>query len=96
MAGMLIQMDSSYHRWIEDINEKWHLTYMIDDATNEVLYARFYPKDTTFSNIEVIRKAIERKGVFMALYVDKASHFKTTRYGGKHRTRRNPNRRGLR
>lgn len=84
MAGMLIQMDSSYHKWIEEINEKWHLTYMIDDATNEVLYARFYPKDTTFSNMEVIRKAIETKGVFMALYVDKASHFKTTRYGGLH------------
>jgi hypothetical protein len=44
---------------------------MIDDATNEVLYARFYSKDTTFSNMEVIRRAIERKGVFMALYVDK-------------------------
>lgn len=26
----------------------------------------------------------ENKGIFYALYVDKASHFKTTRYGGLH------------
>jgi transposase len=43
-AGMLIQMDSSQHRWLEHIPEKWWLTAMIDDATNEVPYARFFPK----------------------------------------------------
>lgn len=80
--GMLVQMDSSYHRWLENITEKWYLISMIDDATNEVLAAKFFPKDTVFNNMEVIRKAIEKKGLFVALYVDKASHFKTTRYGG--------------
>jgi len=34
--------------------------------------------------MEVIRKTIENKGIFYCLYVDKASHFKTTRYGGLH------------
>ncbi len=83
-AGMLIQMDSSQHRWLEDIPEKWWLTAMIDDASNEVPYARFFPKDALFSNMHVLRSFIEIKGIFMALYVDKASHFKTTRHGGIH------------
>lgn len=83
-AGMLVQMDSSYHRWLEHIPEKWWLIAVIDDATNEVPYARFYPNDTVFANMHVIRRFIEIKGLFMSLYVDKASHFKTTRHGGLH------------
>lgn len=85
-AGMLIQMDSSQHNWLPQIKEKWWLTAMIDDATNEVPYAQFYPKDTLFSNMSVIRRFIELKGIFMSLYVDKASHFRTTRHGGLHYT----------
>ena len=83
-AGMLVQMDSSQHKWLEHIPEKWWLIAMIDDASNEVPYAWFFPKDTLFSNMHVIRHFIERKGIFMSLYVDKASHFKTTRHGGIH------------
>lgn len=83
-AGMLIQMDSSQHYWLPLIENQWHLIAMIDDATNEVPYAQFFPKDTTFANMHVIRRFIEIKGLFMSLYVDKASHFKTTRHGGIH------------
>lgn len=83
-AGMLIQMDSSQHRWIEHIAEKWWLIAMIDDATNEVPYVKFFPADTLFANMQVIRRFLELKGLFMSLYADKASHFKTTRYGGLH------------
>jgi transposase len=84
IEGMLLQMDSSLHRWLEHIPEEWYLITMIDDATNELLFAKFFHKDTAFNNMEVIRKVIENKGLFMSLYVDKASHFKTTRYGGLH------------
>ena len=83
-AGMLTQMDSSQHQWIESIPEQWWLIAMIDDATNDVPYVKFFPKDTLFANMQVIRKFIEIKGIFMSLYVDKASHFKTTRHGGLH------------
>lgn len=83
-AGLLIQMDSSQHNWIPAIEQKWWLTATIDDATNEVLYAKFYLTDGVFNNMEVIKETIKAKGLFYALYVDKASHFKTTRYGGLH------------
>jgi hypothetical protein len=83
-AGMLVQMDSSQHFWLPLVEDKWWLIAMIDDATNEVPYAQFLPKDTVFANMHVIRRFVEIKGLFMSLYVDKASHFKTTRHGGLH------------
>ncbi len=83
-AGMLVQMDSSQHFWLPLVEDKWWLIAMVDDATNEVPYAAFFPKDTLFANMHVIRRFIEIKGLFMSLYVDKASHFKTTRHGGIH------------
>ncbi len=82
--GLLVQMDSSQHRWLPNIPQKWWLTAMIDDATNEVPTAGFFPKDTLFNNMRILRRFIEIKGVFMSLYADKASHFKTTRHGGLH------------
>lgn len=83
-AGMLVQMDSSQHHWLKHIKKKWWLIAMIDDATNEVPYAKLFPGDTMFANMRVIRRFLELKGVFTSLYADKASHFKTTRYGGLH------------
>ena len=83
-AGMLVQMDSSQHLWLPQVNEKWWLIAMIDDATNEVPYAAFSPHDTCFANLAVLRHFIERKGLFISLYVDRASHFTTTRYAGIH------------
>jgi len=83
-AGMLIQMDSSQHFWLPLVENKWWLIAMIDDATNEIPYAAFFPKDTLFANMQVIRRFIQIKGLFYSLYVDKASHFKTTRHGGIH------------
>lgn len=85
-AGMLVQMDSSQHNWLPQIKEKWWLIAMIDDANNEVPFAYFFSNDTLFNNMHVIRKFIEIKGIFTSLYVDKASHFKTTRHKGIHYT----------
>ena len=79
-AGMLVQMDSSQHRWLTHLKEKWWLVAMIDDATNEVPYAKFYPSDTVLANMHVLRRFIERKGIFMSLYVDRASHFRGPRH----------------
>lgn len=82
-AGLLVQMDSSEHRWVEEVKEPWWLIAMIDDADGYV-YAQFHPKETTKANMEVIKAYIRQRGLFMALYTDKASHFKTIRHGGLH------------
>lgn len=83
-SGLLVQMDSSEHNWLSFIKEKWHLTATIDDATSKVPFAKLYPSDGVFNNMEVIRETIKKEGLFAALYADKASHFTTTRYGGLH------------
>ncbi|MCX8034557.1 MAG: ISNCY family transposase [Thermodesulfovibrio sp.] len=83
LAGMLVQMDSSQHCWIGAVKEHWWLVTMIDDADN-FTYAEFHPSDNLWANMKVIKAYIEQRGIFMALYTDKASHFKTTRYGGLH------------
>lgn len=57
---------------------------MIDDATNEIPYAQLFPQDSLCTNMRVLRGTIEAKGLFIALYADKASHFTTTRKGGLH------------
>ncbi len=82
-AGILVQMDSSQHRWIDSIQEPWWLVAMTDDADGFV-YAEFHSSETVRANMEVIRAYIEKRGLFMALYTDKASHFRTTRHGGLH------------
>ncbi|MFC1503967.1 ISNCY family transposase [Spirochaetota bacterium] len=83
-AGMLLQMDSSIHKWLDNVDQEWWLTAIIDDATNEVLYAYFYEIDGVFNNMDIIKNTIQKKGMFGALYVDKAAHFKTTRKYSEH------------
>jgi hypothetical protein len=43
------------------------------EATQEILFAKLYPSDGVFNNMEAIRNIIEKKALFYALYVDKAS-----------------------
>jgi transposase InsO family protein len=77
-SGLLVQMDSSEHRWLGGKN-MW-LIATIDDATGEVPYALFVDSDSTENNMRVIKKLVERKGIPAALYTDGASHFITQRH----------------
>jgi len=76
--GEMIQMDTSIHDWLEGRGEEMVLISMIDDA-NSRLRGRFFRSDTTFSNLRAIREWVEEFGRPVALYVDKASHFKVNR-----------------
>lgn len=82
-AGMLIQQDTSIHDWFS-CNTKCSLVAAIDDATNEVVYARFFPSDGTLPNMAAMKGVIEEKGIPVAFYVDQASHFRTTRHESIH------------
>jgi hypothetical protein len=53
----------------------------LDDATSAVAYARFVPQESTRTMLAALRAGIDGHGVFCALYVDRASHFITTRTG---------------
>jgi len=70
--GLLLQMDGSPHRWFGD--KKSCLIAIIDDATSEI-HAEFFKSETTLGCLKVLRDYIAQKGVFKALYVDKAGIF---------------------
>ena len=82
-AGMLIQQDTSIHDWFSQ-GTKCSLVGAIDDANNDVVYARFFPSDGTLPNMAAMKAIVEEKGIPMAFYVDQASHFRTTRHESIH------------
>jgi hypothetical protein len=46
MAGMLLHIDGSKHRWLND--DQWHdFIVILDDATSEIYYAQLVPEEST-------------------------------------------------
>jgi hypothetical protein len=82
--GMLIQHDSSEHKWLPNIDEDWYLILSIDDASNTAYFAELFPCDDVFNNMKAFKTIIQNNGLPTAFYTDRASHFKTTRLGGLH------------
>lgn len=82
-AGMLIQQDTSFHDWFST-GTSYALVAAIDDATSEVVFAKFFPKDGTLPNMEAIKTVTETHGIAVAFYVDRAAHFTTTRHESIH------------
>jgi transposase len=67
--GELVQLDGSFHEWLEERGERACLMHMVDDATTTVL-GRFSQEETTWAAARVLRSWIERYGVPRALYTD--------------------------
>lgn len=82
-SGMLLQQDTSIHDWF-GTGKKYALIGAIDDANNEVPCAQFFPSDGTLPNMQVMKTVIQQKGLPIAFYVDRASHFITTRHESIH------------
>jgi len=79
--GRLVQMDTSEHLWIPYLRKKTYLVAMKDDFSRAILAARIFVSDTTWANMCVIREAIEKYGLFEAIYTDNDSKFKFIRSG---------------
>src|SRR5271167_572597 len=83
LPGMLLHLDGSRHRWFQD--DRWYdLLVVLDDATSEVYYAQLVEEESTRTVMAALWCVIEKKGIFCALYSDRASHFfETPKAGGK-------------
>src|SRR6202049_2828590 len=82
MAGMLLHIDGSKHRWFGD--ERWYdLIVILDDATSEIYYAQLVEEESTRTVLAGLREVIETKGLFCALYSDRGSHFFVTPQAGE-------------
>jgi transposase len=78
-AGMLLQVDSSRHDWLEGRGPYLSLVGAIDDATGEVLSARFREQEDAQGYFEVMREVVRRRGIPLALYADRHSIFVVTK-----------------
>jgi transposase len=81
LVGMLLHIDGSRHQWFQD--ERWYdLLVILDDATSEIYYAQLVEEESTRTVLAAIREVVEGKGVFCAMYCDRASHFFVTPKAG--------------
>jgi len=82
LPGMLLHIDGSRHRWFQD--ERWYdLLVILDDATSEIYYAQLVEEESTRTVMAALREVIETRGLFCALYSDRASHFFLTPKAGE-------------
>jgi hypothetical protein len=64
-----VQLDGSFHEWLEERGPRGCLMHMVDDATTEAL-GWFSKEETIWAAAGVLRRWIERYGVPLALYTD--------------------------
>ena len=67
--GELVQMDGSFHAWLEDRGPVGCLMNMVDDATDTV-ELRLGEQETIWAAANTLKNWIEKYGVPQALYVD--------------------------
>jgi transposase len=82
MAGMMLHIDGSKHRWFQD-DRYYDLIVILDDASSEIYYAQLVEEESTRTVMRAVREVIERKGLFCALYSDRGGHFFYTPKAGE-------------
>jgi transposase len=77
--GILLQIDGSHHRWLEDRGPWFTLFLAIDDATGTAPYAIFREREDTLGYFELLKRIINRYGVPLGVYTDRHSIFHVER-----------------
>jgi hypothetical protein len=75
-VGALIQHDGSTHHWAPLAQEKWTLITSIDDFSRMLLFADFFPDESTWAHIQAARTLIQTYGVPLRYYVDSLRVFR--------------------
>jgi transposase len=72
--GELLHLDGSRHRWLALVPEQWcTLIAVVDDATTRLLYAALWEGgESVRAVMTALRGVLERDGLPMALYTDRA------------------------
>lgn len=74
--GELVQIDGSYHPWLEERGPKGCLLLFVDDATSAVLAAEFVDHESYFSYARLCKSYFRSTGLPVAFYSDKFSVFR--------------------
>ena len=72
--GELLHLDGSRHQWLALRPEQWGtLIAVVDDATKQLLHAELWPGgESVVAVMTALRAVLQRYGVPMALYTDRA------------------------
>lgn len=74
--GELVQIDGSYHAWLEDRAETACLLLYVDDASSQVLAAKFVPHETFFAYAGLCKTYFVERGLPQEIYSDKFGVFR--------------------
>ena len=80
--GELVQLDGSFHAWLEERGPQGCLIDLVDDATNTT-WAQLGEQETIWAVTDALRGWIERYGVPLALYVDWKNLYKRPANAGE-------------
>src|SRR5688572_3856036 len=73
--GELLQVDASLHAWLGESHKPFALVGAVDDATGEVVDARFFPAETTEAYLSLLSGILRKRGVPGAIYSDRHGVF---------------------
>jgi hypothetical protein len=74
--GALVQHDASLHLWSPYASEKWTLITSIDDFSRKLLFADFFPSETTWTHIQAAQTLMQNHGIPLRYYVDSLRVFR--------------------
>jgi hypothetical protein len=74
--GALVQHDASLHLWSPYAHEKWTLITSIDDFSRKLLFADFFPQETTWTHIQAAQALMRVSGIPLRYYVDSLRVFR--------------------
>lgn len=74
--GALIQHDGSTHQWSPFATEEWTLITSIDDYSRMLLFADFFPKESTWAHIQAAQALMQTYGIPLYYYVDSLRVFR--------------------
>jgi len=84
-CGELIQIDGSYHAWLEERGPKGCLLLFVDDATSAAVAARFVGRENYFAYSALCKSYFKAIGTPVAFYSDKFSVFRVNSRAGVHK-----------
>jgi transposase len=74
--GELVQIDGSYHAWLEDRADKACLLLFVDDATSEILAGEFVIHESFEAYSALCKRYFQEHGLPEAFYSDRFSVFR--------------------
>jgi transposase len=78
--GMLLQIDGSHHKWLEDRGPALVLVGAIDDATGKVPHGLFREEEDALGYFQLLKQVVTKYGVPRAVYHDGHGVFERSEY----------------